>query len=389
MGKKTKITMQKYDKNLRIIKKNLNKKNSTKNNTLEKNASCKKFKNNSRKLQRREKKMTKNEKQIEDNNVQNENFEDDIRLISKKHDDSLTKSNLDYKRKNYFLRNNKKSKNNIKEILNDLSYSNSEIESSSVKDDFSISSIESNNDYQSDKLLETFISNSGNSRYLDPFYSFLCESETRNFLSKRNNNIILTENYDSFCYRALEESKFSWKTENLLPKIFELLAEDVKVYWKTQLYIQSYFINYIEKWQIFFIDELNRYGENYYKSKYLRIKRYKREYLYGIKNDNIYNYIMKRIISYFPCDNKWFDYWYYLQLIPKNILLSYYIVLKERNRYFLQVLSDFKDFIETVIRFGGMKGFCRKIKLIFFDKKKIYWGPDCRSKKQYIRHYIS
>lgn len=389
MGKKTKITMKKYDKNLRIIKKNLNEKNTTKNNTLEKNASCKKFKNNSRKLQRREKKMTKNEQQIEDNNVQNENFEDDIRLISKKPDDSLTKSNLDYKRKNYFLRNNKKSKNNIKEILNDLSDSNSEIESSSVKDDFSISSIESNNDYQSDKLLETFISNSGNSRYLDPFYSFLCESETRNFLSKRNNNIILTENYDSFCYRALEESKFSWKTENLLPKIFELLAEDVKVYWKTQLYIQSYFINYIEKWQIFFIDELNRYGENYYKSKYLRIKRYKREYLYGIKNDNIYNYIMKRIISYFPCDNKWFDYWYYLQLIPKNILLSYYIVLKERNRYFLQVLSDFKDFIETVIRFGGMKGFCRKIKLIFFDKKNIYWGPDCRSKKQYIRHYIS
>jgi hypothetical protein len=53
------------------------------------------------------------------------------------------------------------------------------------------------------------------------------------------------------------------------------------------------------------------------------------------------------------------------------------------------VLSDLKNFIETVIRFGGMKGFCRKMKLIFIDEKKDYWISEYRSKKQFDKHFIS
>lgn len=391
MGKKLNNSIK--EKNLKIPQKikNLKTKHSIKNNNIQKNISCKRNNNNFRKIQRREKNLLKKTKDKKEKQSKKEITEDEISKISNNPEDIINKDKLDNKNQKYFLRNNKKFNNNIKELLKDLSDNNSDNESSMLEEesDFSISSYKSNNDYQSDKLLETFISNSGNSRYLDPFYSFLCETDTRNYLSKRNNNIIITENYDSFCTRVLEESKYSWNVKELLPKIFELLYEDLKIYWKNQLYILSYFTNYIEKWQIFFQDELSRNGDNYYHSKYLRIKRYKREHLYGIKDYHNYNYIMKRLISYFPADKKWLDYWYYLQLIPKNILLSYYIVLKERNRYFLQVLSDLKNFIETVIRFGGMKGFCRKMKLIFIDKKKDYWISEYRSKKQFDKHFIS
>ena len=76
--------------------------------------------------------------------------------------DIINNGKLDNKNQKYFLRNNKKFNNNIKELLKDLSDSNSDNESSMLEEEseFSISSFKSNNDYQSDKLLETFISNS-------------------------------------------------------------------------------------------------------------------------------------------------------------------------------------------------------------------------------------
>lgn len=95
---------------------------------------------------------------------------------------------------------------------------------------------------------------------------------------------------------------------------------------------------------------------------------------------------MNRIISFCPFDRNWENYYYYFYLIPKDIILTYYILLKERGPIFLRVLSDLKVFLETVIRLGGIKGYCRKIKIMFVDQIKDYF-EHIRSKKN-LKNFI-
>lgn len=329
--------------------------------------------------------VIKNFKSKQNKIVDNKNFRNDINF-----NDSYDKNYNICDQKKYFLREFTDKNKNIKKLMNDLSESGSELDSDSesINSDenisFTLSDHKFNNDYKEDKFLETFISSSGNSRFLDPFYSFLGETYVRKFLAYHENDIIKYENYDSFRARVLEESKYNWKIESLLEKIINTLYKAIKNDWNNR-YIPSYYENFIIKWSIFFQEEFNRKGTKCYKSKYLRIKRYKMNKKYGIKNDEIYNFVMKRLITFCPGDKKWYDYWYYFQLIPKYIIFSYYIVLKQSSYFFLYVLSDLKNFLETVIRLGGLKGYCNSIKKIFVDESKQYFTSPYRSKKKLIK----
>lgn len=329
--------------------------------------------------------VLKNIKSKQNKTVDNKNLGNEFNF-----NDSSDKNYNIYDNKKYFLRENTDKNKKIRKLIKDLSESGSELESDSesINSDesisFSLNDHKINNDYKEDKFLDTFISSSGNSRYLDPFYSFLGETYVRKFLAYHENDIIKYENYDSFRARVLEESKYNWKIEYLLEKIFKTLYKAIKNDWNNR-YIPSYYENFIIKWSIFFHEEFNRKGTKCYKSKYLRIKRYKMNKKYGIKNDEIYNFVMKRLITFCPGDKKWYDYWYYFQLIPKYIIFSYYIVLKQSSYFFLYVLSDLKNFLETVIRLGGLKGYCKSIKKIFVDESKQYSTSPYRSKKQLIK----
>ena len=103
-----------------------------------------------------------------------------------------------------------------------------------------------------------------------------------------------------------------------------------------------------------------------------KLKRLNKNHRYNfINNKKLYNYVMSRIMSFFRKDKKWEKYYYYLFLIPKNILLTYYIVLKERHKKHMYVLSDLKEFITLVLRCGGVKPYCELVNRMFiydFDK---------------------
>lgn len=105
----------------------------------------------------------------------------------------------------------------------------------------------------------------------------------------------------------------------------------------------------------FIKEEFNNKDRKYYMSKEKTIKRYQKLNLYGIENKAIYGYVMKRLISYIPMDTNLQNYYYLFFLIPKDILLIYYIILKERNSQFLSILSDLKEFLIMVLRLGGIK----------------------------------
>ena len=165
-----------------------------------------------------------------------------------------------------------------------------------------------------------------------------------------------------------------------------MLYEDISIYWK-KMYIPVYFIGFLDKWSLFIHEEFEKKGPNCYFAKQRKIKRYENKKIYGIANREIYDYVMKRIISFCPFDINWENYYYYFYLIPKDIILTYYIVLKERGLSFLRVLSDLRVFLETVIRLGGITGYCRKIKIMFVDQIKDYFEP-IRSKKQFEKFFL-
>lgn len=134
-------------------------------------------------------------------------------------------------KKNYSLRNNKNSKRKIKEIVNQIfeNKSKSDNNSDTVNNKMSISDAISENNYNEDEIINSFISSSGHNKYYDRFYFFLRDAETMKFLWKTNNNIILMKHYDWFSARVKEESKFNWTIEKLLPKIFKMLYEDISI----------------------------------------------------------------------------------------------------------------------------------------------------------------
>lgn len=279
------------------------------------------------------------------------------------------RNEYDKKENNYNFRDIKETKRNISEFVNLLKENESSKDSLSI-DEIEISDEWSNNTINEYELFNAKLDDIGNNNCTDPFFSFLKNIQTLKFLLWSKNNIINYENYKSFAFKVIEKSKKEYTIEKLLPKIFKSLYEEIS-YFKISK-IDSYNVNFFEKWSIFIKEEIDESDNNLYFRKEDKLKRLNKNHRYNfISNKKLYNYVMSRIMSFFRKDKKWEKYYYYLFLIPKNILLTYYIVLKERHKKYMYVLSDLKEFITLVLRCGGVKPYCELVNRMFiydFDK---------------------
>lgn len=274
----------------------------------------------------------------------------------------------------YNFRNNDETKENIIKVI-DL-FKDKESKDSISIDDIEISNEWSNNTINEYELFEAKIDDIEINNCSDPFFCFLKNIKTLKFLLWSKNNIITYNNYKSFAYKVIEVTNMKDKCniEYLLPRIFKSLYEEIKYYKVTK--IDSYNDNFFDKWAIFIKQEIDENDNLLYFRKEDKIKRLNKNIKSNfISNKKLYSYVMSRIMSFFRNDKKWELYYFYLFLIPKNILLTYYIVLKERHKKFMYILSDIKEFITLVLRCGGVKPYCETVNKLFiyeFDKNYGY-----------------
>lgn len=283
--------------------------------------------------------------------------------INKK--DKNTKSN---KLKNkiessYELRKKVKTKENISNIINLLKEKES---NESISNEELVDSHEwSDNTINESELIEAKIDDNVIDKFSNHFFRFITNINTSKFLLWTKNNIITSKNYKSFAFKSLKESNNKIKIEKMIPEIFNYLYKDIKYFKITK--IDSYFDNYFYKWSIFFKEEIDESNDiNLYFHKEDTIKRLNKIHKYHfIDNKDLYNYVMTRIMPFYKKDKKWETYYYYLFLIPKNILFTYYLILKERDGKYMCILSDIKEFITLVLRCGGVKPYCRLVDKMF------------------------
>lgn len=262
----------------------------------------------------------------------------------------------------YELRKKDKTKENISKVINILK----ERENESISNDEFVDSCEwSDNTINESELIEAKIDDNIIDKFSNHFFRFISNINTLKFLLWTKNNIITSKNYKSFAFKSLKEYNNKIKIEKIIPEIFNYLYKDIKYFKITK--IDSYFDNYFYKWSIFFKDEIDESKDvNLYFHKEDTIKRLNKIHKkHFIDNKDLYNYVMSKILPFYKKDKKWETYYYYLFLIPKNILFTYYLILKERDGKYLCILSDIKEFITLVLRCGGVKPYCRLVDKMF------------------------
>lgn len=262
----------------------------------------------------------------------------------------------------YELRKKDNTKENISKIINILK----ENENESISNDEFVDSHEwSDNCINESEFIKAKIDDKIIEKFSNHFFRFISNIKTLKFLLWSKNNIITSKNYKSFAFKTLKESNNKIKIEKIIPEIFNYLYQDIKYFKITK--IDSYFDNYFYKWSIFFkdeIDESNDVNLNFHKEDTIkRLNKIHKKHF--IDNKDLYNYVMSKIMPFYKKDKKWETYYYYLFLIPKNILFTYYLILKERDGKYMCILSDIKEFITLILRCGGVKPYCRLVDKMF------------------------
>lgn len=262
----------------------------------------------------------------------------------------------------YELRKKDNTKENISKIINILK----ENENESISNDEFVDSHEwSDNCINESEFIKAKIDDYIIDKFSNHFFRFISNINTLKFLLWTKNNIITSKNYKSFAFKSLKESNNKIKIEKIIPEIFYYLYQDIKYFKITK--IDSYFDNYFYKWSIFFKDEIDESNDvNLYFHKEDTIKRLNKIHKkHFIDNKDLYNYVMSKIMPFYKKDKKWETYYYYLFLIPKNILFTYYLILKERDGKYMYILSDIKEFITLILRCGGVKPYCCLVDKMF------------------------
>lgn len=281
---------------------------------------------------------------------------------NKKEKNSKSDKLKNKKESSYELRKKVNTKENISKIINILKENENE---SISKDEFVDSHEWSDNTINESELIEAKIDDNIIDKFSNHFFRFISNINTLKFLLWTKNNIITSKNYKSFAFKSLKESNNKIKIEKIIPEIFNYLYQDIKYFKITK--IDTYFDNYFYKWSIFFKDEIDESNDvNLYFHKEDTIKRLNKIHKkHFIDNKNLYNYVMSKIMPFYKKDKKWETYYYYLFLIPKNILFTYYLILKERDGKYMCILSDIKEFITLILRCGGVKPYCRLVDKMF------------------------
>jgi hypothetical protein len=283
--------------------------------------------------------------------------------INKKEKNTRSDKLKNKKVSSYELRKKDKTKENISKVINLLK--ETESKESISNDEFVDSHEWSDNTINESELIEAKIDDNVIDEFSNHFFRFISNINTLKFLLWTKNNIITSKNYKSFTFKSLKESIIKIKIEKIIPEIFNNLYQDIKYFKITK--IDSYFDNYFYKWSIFFKDEIDESNDvNLYFHKEDSIKRLNKIHKkHFIDNKDLYNYVMSKIMPFYKKDKKWETYYYYLFLIPKNILFTYYLILKERDGKYMCILSDIKEFITLVLRCGGVKPYCRLVDKMF------------------------
>jgi hypothetical protein len=283
--------------------------------------------------------------------------------INKKEKNTRSDKLKNKKVSSYELRKKDKTKENISKVINLLK--ETESKESISNDEFVDSHEWSDNTINESELIEAKIDDNVIDEFSNHFFRFISNINTLKFLLWTKNNIITSKNYKSFAFKSLKESIIKIKIEKIIPEIFNNLYQDIKYFKITK--IDSYFDNYFYKWSIFFKDEIDESNDvNLYFHKEDSIKRLNKIHKkHFIDNKDLYNYVMSKIMPFYKKDKKWETYYYYLFLIPKNILFTYYLILKERDGKYMCILSDIKEFITLVLRCGGVKPYCRLVDKMF------------------------
>lgn len=292
-------------------------------------------------------------------------------IINKKEKNSKSDKLKNRKESSYELRKKDNTKKNISKIINILK----EKENESISNDEFIDSHEwSDNTINELELIEAKIDDKIIDKFSNHFFRFISNINTLKFLLWTKNNIITSKNYKSFAFKSLKESNNKIKIEKIIPEIFNYLYQDIKYFKITK--IDSYFENYFYKWSIFFKDEIDESNDvNLYFHKEDTIKRLNKIHKkHFIDNKDLYNYVMSKIMPFYKKDKKWETYYYYLFLIPKNILFTYYLILKERDGKYMCILSDIKEFITLILRCGGVKPYCRLVDKMFIKDFETNFG---------------
>lgn len=283
--------------------------------------------------------------------------------INKKEKNSKSDKLKNKKESSYELRKKDKRKENISKVINLLKETDSK---ESISNDEFVDSHEwSDNTINEFELSEAKIQDNLIYKNSNHFFNFIRNINTLKFLLWTKNNIITSKNYKSFAFKSLKEYNNKIKIEKIIPEIFNYLYQNIK-YFKI-IKIDSYFENYFYKWSIFFKNEIDESNDvNLYFHKEDTIKRLNKIHKkHFIDNEDLYNYVMSKIMPFYKKDKKWETYYYYLFLIPKNILFTYYLILKERDGKYMCILSDIKEFITLILRCGGVKPYCRLVDKMF------------------------
>lgn len=283
--------------------------------------------------------------------------------INKKEKNTKTEKLKNKTKTIYKLRKKEKTKENISKVINLLK--ETESKESISNNEFVDSHEWSDNTINESELIEAKIQDNLIYKNSNHFFTFIRNINTLKFLLWTKNNIITSKNYKSFAFKSLKEFNNKIKIEKIIPEIFNYLYQDIKYFKITK--IDSYFDNYFYKWSIFFKDEIDESNDvNLYFHKEDTIKRLNKIHKkHFIDNKDLYNYVMSKIMPFYKKDKKWETYYYYLFLIPKNILFTYYLILKEKDGKYMCILSDIKEFITLILRCGGVKPYCRLVDKMF------------------------
>lgn len=88
------------------------------------------------------------------------------------------------------------------------------------------------------------------------------------------------------------------------------------------------------------------------------LKKYKRRYdLRDIEKE--YLFVIKKIFFDIP-ERNFFNYFWYKYIFPKDLLIIIMERLKENDEFWLDFISDLKNYWVAILRCGGVEPFLKK-----------------------------
>ena len=225
-----------------------------------------------------------------------------------------------------------KNQNNKIEQKTSINEEYSDSEGSSIKNDYS------------DELLKSL----DNNTYNTDLYRFMTNSNNMDFLKPK---LMENEHYESFCIKCSETQGRKKNEVHIIKNTFKELFLKFKSYKKN--YLIDFNNNLIEKWSIMFKIGIGIKLEN--------LKKYKRRYdLRDIEKE--YLFVIKKIFFEIPEKNI-FNYFWYMYILPKDLLIIIMERLKENDEFWLDFISDLKNYWVAILRCGGVEPFLKKMNL--------------------------